>query len=171
MEGYPKHAALLLIKDTLKCWLNDNQGFCILIGGPGARVPNIQTFRYYVRCFGEIIFRNSARSCVIDAACNIGFLLLGDARALSMSDRFAKVNRRASQRPLPRDEGKAEINGFISADQLGPVLEGLGGDLSIRKVKNIPPMGIMRHRVSDSTGCLKGECMDAFTLLICSNPT
>ena len=50
IEGYPKHAALFLIKETLKSWLLENLGFCILISDPGARVPNVQTTEYYIRC-------------------------------------------------------------------------------------------------------------------------
>ncbi len=106
-EGYPKNIALVLIKYKLKRWLRENPGFCILIGGPGARAPNVQVRKYYVRCFGEMRFRNSGRSCVVDAACNAGFLLLGKSRVLSMSIRFSEVAWRASQRCHLYDEGKA----------------------------------------------------------------
>ncbi len=34
IEGYPKNAALVLIKNTLKRWLRQNPGFCILIVVP-----------------------------------------------------------------------------------------------------------------------------------------
>ena len=46
IEVYPMHAALFLIKETLKRWLLENLAFCILIGGPGARAPNVQTTKY-----------------------------------------------------------------------------------------------------------------------------
>ncbi len=59
-----------------------------------------------------------------------------------MSDRFAEVTRRAALRLWPHDAGKTEITDFIHVGQLGPVLQGLGDDLSIRKVKNIPPHGL-----------------------------
>ena len=36
VEGYPKHVALGLIKNTLKRWLADDPGFGVIIGGPGA---------------------------------------------------------------------------------------------------------------------------------------
>ncbi len=85
IEGYPREVAIVLIKNTLKSWLNENSGFCILIGGPVARAPSLQTIKYYIRCFGEIRFRSSGRSCVIDAACNAMYLLLGDSKASSMS--------------------------------------------------------------------------------------
>ncbi len=98
IESYPKQAALFLIKETLKSWLLGNPGFYILIGGPGARAPNVQTTRYYARCFEEIKFRNIGRSCVIESACNAGYLLLGDSKALYMSQRFVEVARRASKR-------------------------------------------------------------------------
>ncbi len=58
IEGYTKHAALFVIKETLKSWLLENPGFCILIGNPGTRAPNVQTTTYYARCFGEIRFQN-----------------------------------------------------------------------------------------------------------------
>ncbi len=80
-EGYPQHVALVPIKDTPKRWLRENPGFCILTGGPGARAPNVQVTKYCVQCFGEVRFLNSGRSCVVDAACNAGFLLLGESRA------------------------------------------------------------------------------------------
>ncbi len=57
-KRYPKDAALVLIKNTLKRWLRGNPGFCILMGGPGARARNVQSTRHYVRCFREIQFRN-----------------------------------------------------------------------------------------------------------------
>ncbi len=69
-RSYPEHAALFLIKHTLDSWLYNNQGFSILIGGPGAWAPSMQTVRYYVQCIREIGFRNSGRSGIIDAACN-----------------------------------------------------------------------------------------------------
>ncbi len=33
-EDYPKNAALILIKNALKRWLQENTEFCVLIGGP-----------------------------------------------------------------------------------------------------------------------------------------
>ncbi len=119
----------------------ENPVFCIVIGGPGARAANVQATKYYIRCFGALRFRNSERSCVIDAACNAGYLLLGDPKALSMSQRFVEVARRASQRCHPQDEGKSEVSDFSSAGHLGPVLQGFGGDLRLQKVKNISPHG------------------------------
>ncbi len=49
--------------------------------------------------------------------------------------------RRPSQRLRPFDEGKAEIIDCTSNGHLGPVFQGLGGDLSIKKVKNLTPHG------------------------------
>ena len=57
-ERYPKNAALVLIKNTLKRWFRENPGFCILIGGPRARTRNVQSTRHYVRSFCAIQFRN-----------------------------------------------------------------------------------------------------------------
>ena len=122
IEGYPLNTALVLTKNTLKRCLQENPGFCILIGGPGARAQNTQTIKYYVRCFGEIRFGNSGRSCVIDAACNAIYLLLGDSKASYLSSRFVEVARRASLRLRPHDEGKPEIGDFTSVGHLGPVL-------------------------------------------------
>ena len=106
-EGYPKHAALVLIKNTLKQWLEGNIGFCISIGGPGARARHLQIMQYYVYCIGKIRFRISDRNFADDAACNSAYLLLGDVNALSMINRFMDVARRASQRCRPHGEFKA----------------------------------------------------------------
>ncbi len=137
IEGYPQNTALVLIKNTLNRWLQENPGFCILIGGPAARGQDTQTIKYYVRCFGEIGFRNSGHSCIIDAACKDMYLLLGDSKASYLSSRFIEVARRASRHLRPNDAGKPEIGDFISVGHLEPVLQGLGGELSIRNVKNI----------------------------------
>ncbi len=101
MEGYPKSVALVLFKNTLKRWLDDNPGFGILIGGPGARAPNTRTTKYFIHCFGGLRFRSSGRICVVDAACNVAFLLLDDTKALSVSSRFTDAARRAPQRVRP----------------------------------------------------------------------
>ncbi len=170
IEGYPKRAALLLIKYTTKRWLDDNPGFCILIGGTGTRAPNIKAIRYNVRCFGEIRFCNSSRSCVIDAACNASFLLLDDVRVLYMSDRFVNVKWRASQRLWSHNEGEAEVSDFISGGQLGPVLQGLDGDLSIIKMKNIPSHGHHETPSVRFNWLFEKRIMDASTLRVCSKP-
>ncbi len=86
-------------------------------------------------------FRNSDRSCVVDGVCNAGLLFLGDSRALSVNIRFSEVAWRASQRCRPHDEGKAEISDFTSVGHLEHVFQGLGGDLYLKKVKNLPPHG------------------------------
>ncbi len=117
--------AIVLIKNTFKSWLNENPGFCILIGGLGARAPNSQTIKYYIRCFVGIRFRSSERSCVIEAACNAMHLLLGDSKASSMSTQFFEVAWHASQRLRPHDKIKAEISDFLSAGHLGPFFNGL----------------------------------------------
>ncbi len=105
IEGYPKWVAMFLIENTLKCWIDENSWFCVPIGGPGARAPNFQTINYYIRCFGEIRFRSSGRSCVIDAACNAIYLLLGDSKASLMSTQFVEAARRSSRRLRPHDDG------------------------------------------------------------------
>ena len=112
IEGYPRHVALLLIKDALKCWLEENRGFCALIGGLGARAPITQTTKYYVRCFDDIPFRSSDRSCVVDAACNAAYLLLGEVKASSMSDGSMQAARRASQRTRSSGRSESENWGF-----------------------------------------------------------
>ncbi len=82
---------------------------------------------------------------MIDATCNAGYLLLGDFKTLSMSQRFVEVARKASERCRPHDEGKSEISDFLSVGHLGPVLQGFGCDLRLQKVKKIRPYG---HRDS-----------------------
>ncbi len=58
-----------------------------------------------------------------------------------MSSRFSEIAGRALQRCHLYDEGKEEIGDFISVDHLGPVSQELGGDLDLKKVKNLPPHG------------------------------
>ncbi len=141
IAGYPKNVALVLIKNALNRWLDGNPGFAILIGEPGVRTPNTRTTKYFIRCFGGLQFRSSGRSCAVDAACNVGFLLLGDAKALSMSSRFIEAARRASQRARPHSEDRPKVIEFASVSHLGPVFQELGGELSVKKVKNVPPDG------------------------------
>ncbi len=95
IEGYPRHAALVLIKNTLKRWLLENPEFGILIGGPGARAPNSQTNKYYVHYFVELRLWILDRNCAIGTTCNVAYLLLGEA--VSMKNRFGEAARRASQ--------------------------------------------------------------------------
>ncbi len=66
------------------------------------------------------------------------YLLLGDSKASSISTQFREVAWRASQRLRPHDEGKAEIWNFLGVGPYGPELQGLCGDLSIKKVTKIP---------------------------------
>ena len=66
---------------------------------------------------------------MLDATYNAGYLLQGDYKALSMSQRFVEVARRASQRCRPHDKGKLEISDFLSVGHLGPVLQGFGSDM------------------------------------------
>ena len=141
IEGYKKHVAPVLIKNMLKRWLDDNPGFGVIIRGPGARAPNLQTAKYYIRCFGEIKFRSSDRNCIIDYTSNAGYLLHVESKALRMSSRFSEVAWRASQRCRPHNESKPEISDFISVGHVGPVLQGFGGDLRLQKLESIPPHG------------------------------
>ena len=133
IEGYFKSADLVLIENTLKRWLDDNPGFGMLIGGPGARALNTRTTKYFIRCFGGLRFRRSGRSCVVDAAWNVVFLLLGDAKALPMSSRFMEAARRASQQARPHFEDRPEISDFTSVGHFGPVFQELGGELYIKR--------------------------------------
>ncbi len=141
IQGYSKYAALILIKDTLKRRLYDNPGLCILEGGPGARSHNVQATKYYVRCIDEVWFRISGRGCAIDAACNAVFLLLDEPKASWVNNRFSEMAWKASQRFRPRDEGEVEINDFICVGHLRPVLQGIGDDLRLQNVENVPPHG------------------------------
>ncbi len=56
IEGYPKSVALVLIKNTLKRWLDDNPGFGILIDGPVARAPYTRTTKYLSVVWGGFGF-------------------------------------------------------------------------------------------------------------------
>ncbi len=103
VEGCLNRTALVLIKNKIKRWIEDNSGFCILIGCPGAQARNVHTARYYIRCFSEIRFRNSGRNCVVDAACNAAFLLLREEKATFINIHFMEAARRASQRLRPFD--------------------------------------------------------------------
>ncbi len=49
------------------------------------------------------------------------------------------------------------------------MFQGLGGDLSIKKVKTIPPMDTVSRRTFDSTVYLKNRSMDGFTSYVCMN--
>ena len=46
VKGYPKNAALILMKNTLERWLLENPGFGLLICGPGGRAPDSETTKY-----------------------------------------------------------------------------------------------------------------------------
>ncbi len=141
IEGYPKSVAVVLMKNTLKRWLDNNPGLGILIGRTGARAPNTRTPKYFIRCFGGLRFRSSGRSCVVGAACNVAFLLLVDTKTLSVFSRFTEGARRASQRARPDSKDRLEISDFTSVGHLGPVSQELGGELSIKMVKILPPHG------------------------------
>ncbi len=140
-EGYPPQTALISIKNTLKRWIGDKPRFCVLIRGPGARAPNIQAARYYIRCFGVIRFPGSGHNCATDAACNAAYLLLGEPKATSINNRFMEVAQRASQRLRPFNEGKAEIIDFTNIGHIEPVFQGLDGHFSIKRVKDLSPHG------------------------------
>ncbi len=88
--------------------------------------------------------------------------MLSESNVVSMSNRFSEVIWRASQRFRPHDEGKSDISDFISAGNLGSVLQDLGGNLSLKKVKNIPPLPTYA-----STGYLTNIFMAVFIQLDC----
>ena len=54
IEGYPYEIAVQLIKQRIHDWLSENRGFCLIIGGPGARAPNS-----VLSIFVEALFRTS----------------------------------------------------------------------------------------------------------------
>ena len=58
-----------------------------------------------------------------------------------MRSRFSDIASRASQRYRLHDEGKPEISDFTSVSHVGPVLQSLGGDLWLQKLKIITPHG------------------------------
>ena len=80
IEGYPYEIAVQLIKQRIHGWLSENRGFCLIIGGPDARPPNPVLSTFMIRCFGVTPYRGNdkGRDCVIHAACNVTFLLLGE---------------------------------------------------------------------------------------------
>ncbi len=139
-----------------------------MIGGPGARAPNAQVTKYYVRCCGEVRFRNTGRICVVGAACNASFLLLRESRALSLRCRFSEIAWRASQICRPNDEEKAEISVFTSVGHLGTVFQRLGCDLDLRNVKNLPGMATVSLSMFDSIGYLVSGSIFMFISLGCT---
>ncbi len=58
-----------------------------------------------------------------------------------MSNRFCEATWRASERCRLHDERRAAINDFISVRHLGPVYQGLCGELRLLKIRNVPHHG------------------------------
>lgn len=79
---YSSNIALSLIRSEMKVYLLSNPVFFLFAGNPSARLQHIFVSRYFVRCLGKVPFRNSGRSCIVDALLNAAFLLLGSDKLL-----------------------------------------------------------------------------------------
>ena len=95
-----------------------------------------------IRCFGITPYRGAGegRDCVIHAACNVMFLLLGERSAAYEVSRLHRSIALASARCRPYTEGRPEVCDLLKLGHLGPVFQNAGGHLSIRKMI-IPPHG------------------------------
>ena len=136
LEEYPKSVALKLVKTYLKEWLMTHKGYSILIGGPGARVPQPDLKRHFVRCFGIVPYRSTlSRSCFLDTICITCFLLLGEEFARQVSVSLPTSVSQASSRSRPHREGAIEVGDLISIGHMGPIFQQIGGDLTLKKVQ------------------------------------
>ena len=80
IEVYPQDITVQLIKQRINGRLSENRGFCLIIGGPGARAPDPMLLTFMIQCFGLTPYRGygDCRDCVIHAARNVMFLLLSE---------------------------------------------------------------------------------------------
>lgn len=145
IEGYSQLLALTIIKNEMRSWCLLNSGFCLIIGGPAARESHLTVTRYFVRCFGKVPFSSSGRSCLVDALLNASFLLLGDQKSREYSEKFILCLLSASRRCRPHNEGKIEVSDLINLGHIGPIFQELGGDLGVRRVRNIPAHDHLQH--------------------------
>ena len=123
IEGYPREIPLQLIKQRIHDWLSENRGFCLIVGGPGARAPNLALSISMIRCFGITPYRGAGegRDCVIHAACNDMFLLLGERLADYEVSSLHRSIALASARCRPYIEGRPEVCDLLKLGHLGPV--------------------------------------------------
>ena len=149
IEGYLYEIAIQLIKQCIHDWLSENRGFCLIIGGPGARAPNPVLSIFMIRCFGLTPYRSNdeGRDCVIHAACNVMFLLVGERSAAYEVNRLRRSIKLASARCRPHTEGCTEVSDLLKIGHLGPIFQNAGGHLGIRK------MIIPRHGHLQSIAC------------------
>ena len=149
VEGYSREIIIPLIKQPIQDWLRENKGFCLIVGGPGARAPYPALSIFMIRCFGVTPYRGDGegRDCVIHAACNIMFLLPGERSAAYEVSRLHRSIRMASARRRPHTEGRPEISDLLKLGHLGPIFQNAGGHLAIRK------MIIPRHGHLQSAAC------------------
>ncbi len=127
---------IALLKNIQKEWLESNQGFGIIGGGPQARPANAHLSRYFIRCFGETFYKgHTERNCVINAMCNAFFLFLGKSQAQKLVRNLPASILATSTRCRPFDDDKPEISDLILLGQIQPILQQAGGYLSIKKFK------------------------------------
>ena len=120
IEGYTREVAIPLIKQRTYEWLSENRGFCLIIGGPGARAPNPALSIFMIRCFGVTPYRGEGegRDCVIHAACNVMFLLLGERSTDYEVSRLTSSITLASARCRPHTEGRPEFSDLLKIGHL-----------------------------------------------------
>ena len=70
------------------------------------------------------------RDCVIYAACNVMFLLLGERSATYEVSRLYRRITLASSHCRPRTERRPEVSDLWKLGNLGPVFQNSGGHLS-----------------------------------------
>ena len=133
IEFYPRGIVVQLIKQRIDGWLSENRVFYLIIGGPGARAPNPALSIFMIRCFGVTPYRGDGegRDCIIHAACNVMFLLLGERSAAYEVSRLHRSIALASARCRPYTEGLPEVCDLLKLGHLGPVFQNAGGHLSI----------------------------------------
>ena len=136
IEGYPQGIAVKLIKQRINQWLSETRGFSLIIGGQGARAPNPALSIFTIRCFGVTLYRGDGegRDCVIHAASNDMFLLLGERSAAYEISRLQTSIALDSIRCRPHIEGCPEVSDFLKLGHLAPIFRNAGGHLGIRKM-------------------------------------
>ena len=136
IEGYPREVAVQLIKQRIHDWLSQNRGFCLIIGGPGARAADPALSIFMVRYFGITPYRgyDECRDCLIHAAFNVMLLLLGERSAAHEVSRLHRSISLASAPCRPCTEGLPEVRDILKLGHLRPVFQNAGGHLGIKKM-------------------------------------
>ena len=88
-----------------------------------------------IRCFGVTPYRGDGegRDCVIRAACNVMFLLLGNPSAAYEISRLHRSITLGSGTYLPHTEGRPEVCDLLKLGHLGPIFQNVGDILVSKK--------------------------------------